>query len=187
MTRREVTEELDAYTAAVASSSSAVIARLRPGIASGELERLEDEFDTVLPDDARAIWEWRDGEDAGYPSTFTGVGRFLPLREAFAAGRAILEPRRSGGHTDPRPGCTWLVLAHEPGPTVVVEVREDGSAVTVRADPAEPVDQSPVVSVAERIRWWRWAVENHAWNLSEDGTWSWDFGRYPPRPEGDLL
>lgn len=69
----------------------------------------------------------------------------------------------------------------------MVEIREDGSAMTVRADPSEPGDQSPVVSVVERIRWWRWAVENRAWTLSEEGTWSWDFERYPPQPEAELL
>lgn len=101
MTRGEFMEELDAFAAAVASSSCAVIARLRQGIAGADFERLEREFEIVLPADARAIWEWRDREDVGYASTVTGVGRFLPLRDAITAGRALLEPRRSGGHTDP--------------------------------------------------------------------------------------
>ena len=185
MSKQTIRDELDAYGQAVASSSPSTMQRLRPGLADGAIDQLETEHFLVIPDDARAIWKWHDGEEEARPLTFVASGRFLPLEEGILAGRKLLAGRRDA-HTDPRPGAVWVQLIAGMGPGLCVEI-QGSSCFVVLADPASPVTDFPIVAIDELIRLWTGVLKCGAWTLSANGAWSWNFDRYPALPEGHLL
>ena len=64
-----------------------VLAGLQPGLAAGDIARLEQQYHVQLPDDIRAIYQWHDG--ARHSTNYVGddfipIHRFVPLEEMLA-------------------------------------------------------------------------------------------------------
>lgn len=185
MSKQTIRDELDAYGQAVASSSPSTIQRLHPGLADEAIDQLERTHNIAIPEEARELWKWRDGESEARPKTFVASGRFLPLGEGIVAGQGLLASRRVK-HTDQRTGATWVQLIAGMGPGLCVEI-QDSSCSVVLADPASPVTDFPVAPIRELVQLWTWAIGNGAWSISPNGTWSWDFAKYPALPAGHLF
>lgn len=140
---------LDAYAAIVAASSSAIVQRLRPGLTNAAVVELEQAHDVVLPDEARAIWTWRDGGAETRPGTFVASGRFLPLAEGIAADRGPLASRRVA-HADPRPGAVWVQLLAGMGLPLCVEVQGPSRSVVLGRRPVpRPASRPPPLRSAQ--------------------------------------
>jgi len=82
--------------AALKTNAPSVLAGLQPGLAAGDIARLEQQYRIQLPDDLRALYAWHDG--ARQPTNtaacdFIPIHRFLPLEEALAD-RAAFAPNQ---------------------------------------------------------------------------------------------
>lgn len=64
-----------------------VLAGLQPGLSAGNVAKLEQQYHVQLPDDIKAIYEWRDGarSTTNYVGDdFIPIHRFVPLEEMLA-------------------------------------------------------------------------------------------------------
>jgi cell wall assembly regulator SMI1 len=79
------------------TNAPSVLAGLQPGLAAGDIARLEQQYHIQLPDDFRTLYGWHDGARPPtntVPYDFIPIHRFLPLEEALAD-RAHIAPEQA--------------------------------------------------------------------------------------------
>jgi hypothetical protein len=95
----------------------------------------------------------------------------LSLEESLGDARMQLEARNAGD-VFRRPGSSWVTLGHNSVSTVIEITEPHGSDSPVLvSDATAPVEDYPVVGLAERIRLWNSAIEDDLWYLDDARQW----------------
>ena len=188
MSAAEVRQHLDRFTALANARGLTLMSRVRAGLTADVIRGIEDETGVVLTPDAREVWLWHDGVDTESTQPFWGTGYWFPdLRTAIRLGRQNLEIRNSGDvHT--HPDSAWIMLGGGSTNVVIdVTVPGRGASPVYLNDPSSAISDYPIVTLAERLGWWCWAIENGVHRVSLKGDWEWDFEKVPSGPERNLM
>ena len=175
MTAADVTEQLVRFERLCRDRGALNIERMRPGIDPGRICELEVAHGVRLPEGAKAVWMWHDGvadQEHELGVRFWGHAyHFQDLESSLQDARMRLDIRNSGD-VFRCPGSSWLTLGRGTVATVIdiTEPHRDDSRVLV-SDATSAVEDSPIVSLAERIRLWNSAIEDHIWYLDEERQW----------------
>lgn len=189
MSAAEVREQLDRFEFLSNKHGHPTMSRVSAGLTIDAIRSIEQEAGIALPDDAKAIWQWRNGTtDQSHPPPFWGLGWWFPnLESAISIGRTYLDIRNSGDVNN-YPDSTWLILGGG-SVSVVIDITDpehDDSPVYVN-EPTSPVDDYLVVTLVERIGWWCWAIEHDVYRLTNTGHLELDFSNLPTGPERHLM
>jgi len=186
MSAEFVRESLDRFEQAASSRGSRAMREANAGLSSRDIDAIERGAGVCLSADAREIWKWRNG-GAEYP-IFWGSGyRFPDLSTAIALGRQSLDVRNMGD-IFAFPEAAWITLGGG-SISVIVDLTDpllESSPVYVN-DPTADVHDYPIVSLADRIGWWTWAIENDVHRVNPSGQWVWNFENVPVGPERNLM
>jgi cell wall assembly regulator SMI1 len=71
-----MSEILAHLESALKTNAPQVLATLRPGISSNQINQLEQQYHVQIPNDVQAIYEWHDG---AAPTTTTNYLEFIPI------------------------------------------------------------------------------------------------------------
>jgi hypothetical protein len=175
MTAAEVTAELERFEHLCRARGALNVEWMRPGIEPERIRSLEADHGVRLPDDAKAVWLWHDGATPPFgPRTvrFWGASYyFLSLEESLGDARMQLEARNAGD-VFRLPGSSWVTLGHNSVSTVIEITEPHGSDSPVLvSDATAPVEDYPVVGLAERVRLWNAAIEDDLWYLDDARQW----------------
>lgn len=191
MTFTEVTALLQQYEELARQQGAAAMELLRPGLTSDELDAVEARYGFTLPEDVRAVWSWHNGvgrrPSPDSPRRIGAIWDFMDLDHSIEHARASLNVRNAGD-ADRYLSSRWVTLAAS-SVSAVIETnnsRVPDAAVLVD-DPAESVFAYPIVTVAQQLRWYIWAIESGAWYVDERGEWRSDFGKYPANAIKDII
>jgi hypothetical protein len=188
MSATEVTHVLEQWAQRLRDLGARGVSQLRPGLSSDQIDALSAQYDLTLPEDARAIWAWHDGEDTGAQS-LAPYREFPPLREALEYARTCAQNAIDWGAADDeelaaiiyrREFVPFLGYQHP----LVFDCRTPAPTTTMWT-PDGGLEETISMTTVERVRWWHWALDHGAWSITADGTWAVDFSRYPGA-KGDL-
>ncbi|MBO0898671.1 hypothetical protein J1G42_01690 [Cellulomonas sp. zg-ZUI222] len=190
MSAAEVTHALTAWEQRLRDLGARGVTYLRPGLPLDDIDALAAEHDLRLPEDARAVWAWHDGEDAAARSPALAPYReFPPLRTALELARTWAQDAIDWGLADDedladvifRPQFVPVLGYQHP---LVFDCRTQAST-TAMWTPDAGLGQTPHLTMVERVRWWHWALDHGAWSITPQGLWAVDLSRYPGA-SGDL-
>lgn len=188
MSAAEVTQALDHWAQRLRDLGALGIRQLRPGLSSDEIDALSARYGLTLPEDARAIWAWHDGEDTGAQS-LAPYREFPPLRDALESARALAQEAIDRGLADDddlaaivyrREFVPFLGYQHP----LVFDCRTPAPTTTMWT-PDGGLEPATSMTTVERVRWWHWALDHGAWSITADGLWAIDVAWYPGAA-GDL-
>lgn len=185
MSRTEVIAALEAYRSALQQIGSPIATRLRPGLTRSDIEEVGTENKMILPDEVVAIWEWHNGTegaetDSGSAAVeFTPHGRFCSLTSSIESSRQRVALISNGNPYSDLHDRQFITLIGFQHPRII-ECTPGAPPLTFLSDPASPLTDFPVLTIAERIGWWSWAIREGAWTISADGQWHVDSSRYLP-------
>jgi hypothetical protein len=185
VSRTEVIAALDEYASLLAAHHAVVAQKLKPGLKRAEAMSLTGACRMTLPDEVAAIWEWHDGvkeEPYMYGSSafeFVPYGRFCSLERSLDQSRQRVEQFVGWNPESDLVGRQFVTLIESQHPRII-ECTPGAPPLTFLSDPASPLTDFPVLTIAERIGWWSWAIREGAWTIRADGQWHVDSSRYLP-------
>lgn len=101
------------------------------------------------------------------------------MTSSIESGRALVELSEQGNPDTDLRGRRFVTLIGFQNPRVI-ECTPGAQPLTFLSDPASPLTDFPVLTIADRVRWWSWAVREGAWSIEDDGQWHVDFSKYLP-------
>ncbi|QYH34944.1 SMI1/KNR4 family protein [Salinibacterium sp. M195] len=189
MSAAEVREQLDRFEFLSNAHGHPTMSRVRGGLTADAIRHIEEEAGITLPNDAKAIWQWHNGStDQSHPPPFWGFGYWFPdLKSAISIGRRDLDIRNSGD-VNTYPDSTWLILGGG-SVSVVIDITTPcrANSLAYVNEPTSSGEEYPVVTIADRIGWWCWAIEHHVYRATPTGEWQLDFTKLPTGPERHLM
>lgn len=184
----DVTAALEEYEALLRERGALVAQNLRPGISLEQIGDLESEYGFRISDEARTVWLWHNGIEGVPGVTHAAVqltafgGGFGDLEFALRMGRERVEIMVEGfafsGVESEYAGLKILDLLVS-GVDIIIDVTPGRSVLTYMSDPVSRLHDFPIMPIAHRVRWWIWAIENGAWVINPDGSWTIDHAKYP--------
>lgn len=193
MTAAEVTHAVTGWVERLRGLGARGVAHLRPGLTPDEIDAISAEHGLALPEDARAIWAWHDGEDVSARSPALAPSRqFHPLREALNLAHQWAQEAIDAGFADDE-AIADIVYRAELVPILgfqhplVLDCTGTRAAAGTTAiwTPDAGLGETPHLTVVERVTWWHWALDHGAWSITPEGWWVVDLSRYPGT-SGDL-
>ena len=193
MTGVEVTRGLVGFEECLRGLGMPVVDRLRPGLTREQVDQVAAEFGVRLSQDAAAWWMWHDGDRLNYEDDW-GVPSLTPFR-VFCGLRSSLQRAaelheltwdqeafddlvRSGSQAvDFMFDRQYVILLHREQP-LVMDCR-DPDAVDSPTGLYTYEGIGRTITLAERIDWWHWALDNGFWIPTSDGDWDMDLTRAP--------
>lgn len=179
----EVTALLEQYEQIARERGSLAIERLQPGLTSAELEQAEARYGFALSEDIKAIWSWHNGTGpAASPDTPIDIGagwRFMDLDTSIEYAQSVLSIWNDGD-ADRYVYSRWVTFDRASRSDVIEtsNAQITDSSVLV-ADITSSVLTYPILTVAEKLRWFIRAIESGAWYVDERGDWQSNFDLYP--------
>ena len=184
-------QELEQFEHLSRQQKAIAIDHLAPGITSERIQSLEEQYGLRLSQDAKTVWQWHNGlvsQERRWINRFWGLGYdFFDLESSILDAKMRLDIRNNGDE-DQRLGSTWLTLG-EGTIAVVIDLTDPDlpDSPVLLADPVSAIDEYPVVSVAERIRWWNWSIEHGVNYIGDDGQWLTNLEEYQKSPQRHLM
>lgn len=191
MTFTEVTALLQQYEELARQQGAAAMELLRPGLTSDELDAVEARYGFTLPEDVRAVWSWHDGSEfPAMPTAPSRVGAswdFRDIEQSIDEAQRRLDIQNSAG-ADRYMFSRWVTFSFGSVSDVIESSnRHMPDCYVLIHDPSQSVLNSPIVTVAEKLRWFIWAIENGVWTVDERGDWSVRRDRFPKNAMKDVL
>lgn len=186
-----VAQALQDYEQRLRDLGATVVTHLQPGLTADEIDELETEHDLKLPSDARAIWQWHHMPAPTGPVSpyeLTPGMRFLGLCEALQLSRTLTRTHNpiveQDGATHLRWEPSWVPLTTD-GKTIITidcsRPRADTSR-TMLFSTGGDTNAYIQLPLLNRVQWWLWALDHHAWTVRADGGWELHRDRYPSGP-----
>lgn len=193
MTAVEATHALTDWEDRLRGLGARGVAHLRPGLPPEQIDTITAEYGLELPQDARAVWAWHDGEDVSARSpALTPDRELLPLREALDLARTWAQEAIDHGLADDEMLADVIyraelvpVLGFQHPLVFDCTGTRATTGTTAMWTPDAGLGQTPHLTVVERVRWWHWALDHGAWSITPEGLWAVDLSRYPGA-RGDL-
>ena len=181
-----MSEALARLEQALSAVSHPLSTALRPGLDPDDLRTLTAPTGLRLPDEAVALWEWRDGVDPELTTLprvpgselLPGGGYFLPLDSAVETYLWFRENFPWSDLDDLSPD--WFpAISFGHGAIIWIDCPRDpaslGRAIYWGADEynlAEEMRRRTLPSVAEGVEWWAWLLESSQWLVRNGGLWT---------------
>jgi cell wall assembly regulator SMI1 len=147
----------------------AISATLRPGLTNAEIDAASSRLPFRVPDDARVLWRWHNGQGPHSTSQALRGSQLLSVDEAveryFGNLRAFpnIQEEVPYGY---EPG--WLPLT-EAGPRPAVLIDADTSGIVLHTWMDEDIVRGRLNSLAEVVCLWTSAIEEGAWLFPGEG------------------
>ena len=188
MSAAGVREQLNRFESLSNSLGASAMSRVGAGLTADAIRDIEVRAGITLSDEAREVWRWHNGADIVPSPSFWGSGYWFPdLETAIRLGRRDLDIRNSGD-VNTYPGSIWVTLGAGSTSSVLdVTDPSHGQTLVYVNDPTSAIDEYPLVTLAERIGWWCWAIENDVHRVTPLGEWQWNFAKVPTGPERNLM
>jgi hypothetical protein len=194
VTALEVEQALIEYEGLLHRRGAKVAFNLRPGATADEFTAMEQKYGFTLTQDARAVWAWHNGTNVG---SYTDASHqlkagvpFYGLDRSLEHGRFLTESDIDVFEEESEYlGRKLIMLDFDAtGDAIDCAVTDEETSMVVTVMRDSPWHEfAPGVSVAGKIRWWIWAVENGLWEVAAGGGWVIHSDRYPKGPERFLI
>ncbi|WP_168915076.1 SMI1/KNR4 family protein [Microcella flavibacter] len=187
----EVSGLLEQYEQLARERGSIAVEYLRPGLSLGQIDDVEQRHGFTLSEDVKAIWSWHNGiGPRPSPETPRRIGAawdFMDLDRSIDHANSSLLNRNSGD-ADRYVFSRWVTFAASSVSAVIEtsNTRIPDSPVLVD-DVTQSVLNYPIVTVAEKLRWFIWAIENEAWHVDDKGAWQSNFDLFPKNAFKDVI
>ncbi|RWZ58433.1 SMI1/KNR4 family protein [Labedella populi] len=179
----DVSALLEQYEQLARARGSVAIDYLRPGLTVAEITEIEERYGFPLSDDVKAVWMWHNGmgprPSRDTPVTIGSGWDFRELSESIEYAQMILDMRNEGDG-DRYVESRWVTFNRGSRSDVIEtsNIQLPDSSVLL-SDMTSSVLNFPIVTVAEKIRWYIWAIENGVWFVDDTGTWRSRHELYP--------
>lgn len=179
----EVSALLQQYEQLARHHGAVAIEYLQPGLDAAGIARVEEKYGFPLSDDVKAVWSWHNGmgpRPSAETPVFIGSGwDFRALDESIEYAQMVLDIRNEGD-ADRYVHSRWVTFNRSSVSDVIEtsNIQLPDSSVLV-SDITASVLNFPIVTVAEKLRWFIWAIENGAWYVDDAGAWQARFEIFP--------
>lgn len=171
----EVTALLQRYEQLARDHGSVAIGYLQPGLDAAGIARVEEQYGFPLSDDVKAVWMWHNGmghrPSADTPGFIGFAWDFRDLSESIEYAQVDLD-LRNGGDGDRYTLSRWVAFNRRPRSDVIETSNiQLPDSYVLFSEMTSSVLNFPIVTVAEKIRWYIWAIENDVWFVDDSGAW----------------
>lgn len=183
MAHDEVAALLQQYEQLARTHGSIAINYLQPGLTEAEITEVEQRYGFPLSQDVKAIWSWHNGiGPRPSPEAPTSIGagwNFSDLDASINYAQMVLGIRNEGD-ADRYVFSRWVTFDQSTYSDVIetsnTELRD---SYVLISDMTASVLNYPILTVAEKLRWFIWAIEEGAWYVDDRGAWKANFELYP--------